>query len=58
MIARNTLPTNTDIKLLSCLKDSIRNSNKIKILAAFIMEAGTRLILDDLIYAARKGVQI
>ena len=58
MISRNALLTNTDITLLSCLKESIRNSKKIKILAAFIMESGVRLILDDLIYAQNKGAQI
>jgi HKD family nuclease len=58
MISRNALLTNTDITLLSYLKESIRNSKKIKILAAFIMESGVRLILDDLIYAQNKGAQI
>jgi HKD family nuclease len=58
MISRNALLTNTDITLLSCLKESIRNSKKIKILAVFIMKSGVRLILDDLIYAQNKGAQI
>src|SRR5665647_1323567 len=58
MISRNALLTNTDTTLLSCLKESIRNSKKIRILAAFIMESGVRLILDDLIYAQNKGAQI
>ena len=58
MIPQNTLLTNTNISLLSSLKQAIRNSSKIKILAAFIMESGVRLILDDLIYALNKGTQI
>ena len=58
MLPQNTLITNTDTSLLSSLKQAIRNSSKIKILAAFIMESGVRLILDDLIYALNKGAQI
>jgi superfamily II DNA or RNA helicase/HKD family nuclease len=58
MIPQNTLLTNTKATLLSSLKQAIRNSSKIKILAAFIMESGVRLILDDLIYALNKGAQI
>ena len=52
MLAQNLLLTNINVNLLQCLKRSIRNSKKIKILAAFIMESGVRLILDDLIYYA------
>jgi len=58
MLPQNTLLTNTNFSLLSSLKQAIRNSSKIKILAAFIMESGVRLILDDLIYALSKGAQI
>ena len=58
MLMQNTLLTNTNANLLSSFKLAIRNSSKIKILAAFIMESGVRLILDDLIYALNKGAQI
>lgn len=58
MALENKLITNTDIKLLSCIKQAIRNSKKIKLLSAFIMESGVRLILDDLIYAMENGAEI
>ncbi len=58
MLPQNALITNKDTRLLEPLKQAIRNSSKIKILAAFIMESGVKLILDDLIYALSKGAQI
>jgi len=54
----NVLITNTDIKLSSCLKQAIRKSKSIKIIAAFIMESGVRLIIDDLRYAINMGAKV
>lgn len=58
MIPQNSLITNTNTNLLPHLKEAIRNSNKIKILAAFIKESGVDLITDDLIHAMNNGTQI
>ena len=58
MIPQNALITNSNTNLLPHLKEAIRNSNKIKLLAAFIKESGVNLIIDDLIHALRKGAQI
>ncbi|OPZ93982.1 MAG: type I restriction enzyme EcoKI subunit R [Firmicutes bacterium ADurb.Bin419] len=52
------LITNTDISMGSCLKQAIRKANTIKILAAFIMESGVRLIIDDLKYAIDMGARV
>lgn len=52
------LLTNTDISLCSCLRQAIRKSKNIKILAAFIMESGVRLIIDDLKYAINMGAKV
>lgn len=57
-LSKNTLITNTEIKLSSCLKQAIRKSTSIKILAAFIMESGITLIIDDLRYAINKGAKV
>lgn len=58
MLQQNTLITNSNTNLLPHLKEAIRNSNKIKILAAFIKESGVDLIIDDLIHALKNGAQI
>lgn len=58
MLPQNSLITNTNSNLLPHLKEAIRNSNKIKILAAFIKESGVDLIIDDLVHALKKGTQI
>jgi len=42
----------------SCLKQAIRKANTIRILAAFIMESGVRLIIDDLKYAINMGARV
>lgn len=54
----NALITNTDIKLGPCLKQAIRNAKSIRIIAAFVMESGVRLLIDDLNYAADRGAKI
>ena len=54
----NALITNNDIKLGTCLKQAIRKSKSIKIIAAFIMESGVRIILDDLKYAVSMGAKV
>ena len=54
----NALITNTDISLSSCLKQAIRKAKTIKIIAAFIMESGVRLIIDDLRYAINSGAKV
>ncbi|QNU66020.1 DEAD/DEAH box helicase family protein [Ruminiclostridium herbifermentans] len=58
MLSQNALITNTNSNLLPHLKEAIRNSNKIKILVAFIKESGVDLIIDDLVHALRNGAQI
>ena len=54
----NALITNTDIKLSACLKQAIRNAKSIRIIAAFVMESGVRLLIDDLNYASDRGAKI
>lgn len=58
MLPQNALITNSNTYLLSHIKEAIRHSNKIKILAAFIKESGVNLIIDDLIFALQRGAQI
>lgn len=52
------LITNNEITLGSCLKEAIRKSRKIRIVAAFIRESGIRLILEDLRYAVDSGAKV
>jgi len=58
MNSSNALITNNDIKMETCLKQAIRKSKSIKIIAAFIMESGVKLILDDLKYAVNRGAKV
>jgi superfamily II DNA or RNA helicase/HKD family nuclease len=52
------LITNSEITLGSCLRDAIRRSKKIRIIAAFIRESGIRLILEDLKVAVDMGAKV
>jgi HKD family nuclease len=47
-----------DNTLLTHLEDSIRNASSIRMIIAFLMESGARLIADQLVAAARRGVGI
>lgn len=50
--------TGIDNNLLTHLENSIRNSLSIRMIIAFLMESGARLIADQLTEAARRGVRI
>jgi len=52
------LVTNNEVTFGSCLKQAIRKSRKIRMIAAFIRESGIRFILDDLESAVNKGARV
>jgi len=49
------LVTNNEVTFGSCLKQAIRKSRKIRMIAAFIRESGIRFILDDLESAVNRA---
>jgi len=53
-----SLITNSEVTLGTCLRDAIRKSKKIRIIAAFIRESGIRLILEDLKAAVSMGANV
>jgi HKD family nuclease len=50
--------TGIDDNLLTHLKNSIRNAKSIRMIIAFLMESGARLIVEQLVAAAQRGVRI
>lgn len=54
----SALITNNEVTFGSCLRQAIRKSRSIKIVASFIRESGIRLILDDLKYAVSMGAKV
>ncbi len=52
------LITNNEVTFGSCLRQAIRKSKSIKMIAAFIRESGIRLILEDLKYAVNNGTKV
>ena len=52
------LITNNEVTFGSCLRQAIRKSRSIKMVASFIRESGIRLILEDLKYAVEMGAKV